>query len=326
MRSSLKNMVLMLFVIALVCSAAVAVVYSMTEEPIAQAKEQKNRAALQLVLPACDDIMEAVEAVGCEVSVAKATDEIVGYAVKSVSPNGFNGKIELMVGFLPDGTINNIEVLAQAETPGLGDNMKKSGNNLWKSFKGRKAEEMNMTVKKDGGDVDALTAATISSRAYSEAVALAYEAFKEVDAQHEKEKFNVADMLPASEEVFESEIDGTVVYTATAEGHAVGYAIEGVSENGFNGTIRLLVAFDTEGTILDVVVLEQNETPGLGTKMCDEDNALINSLKGKRGSRVKFALRSEGGSVDAISRATVSSRAYTEAVADAWECYKKINL
>lgn len=326
MKSTLKNMVMMLFIITVVCSAAVAGVYTMTADPIAKAKEQKNREALQLVLPACDKIMDAVEVAGCQVSIAKSGEEIVGYAVKSTSPNGFNGNIDLMVGFLPDGTINNIAVLAQAETPGLGDNMKKEGNNLWKSFKGRKAGEMNMTVKKDGGDVDALTAATISSRAYSEAVSFAYEAFKIVAAENEKEKFNVAEILPENDDVFESEIDGTVVYTATKEGHAVGYAIEGVSDKGFNGTIRLLVAFDTEGTILDVVVLEQNETPGLGAKMCDEDNALIKSLKGKSGSKLKFALRSEGGSVDAISRATVSSRAYTEAVAAAWECFKKINL
>ena len=88
--------------------------------------------------------------------------------------------MKLMVGFTADGTIVNIEVLEQAETPGLGTNMTVIDNPLLLSFKGKQAAEMNMTVKKDGGDVDALTAATISSRAYADAVARAYAAFKSV--------------------------------------------------------------------------------------------------------------------------------------------------
>ena len=74
----------------------------------------------------------------------------------------------------------NIEVLEQAETPGLGTNMTVADNALLLSFRGKQAADVNMTVKKDGGDVDALTAATISSRAYADAVARAYAAFKSV--------------------------------------------------------------------------------------------------------------------------------------------------
>lgn len=325
MKSSLKNMVLMLFVIALVCSGAVAMVYKVTEEPIRQAKIKKNQEALELVLPAFGSLAEAQEVGGCVVTEALVGQDVVGYAVKSSSPNGFNGAIDLMVGFLPDGTINNIEVLAQAETPGLGANMSAKDNVLIGSFKQKDASKLNMTVKKDGGDVDALTAATISSRAYAEAVALAYEAFKMVSAEAE-EVFNPASVMPAHDEVFTSEIDGAIVHTATLEGHAVGYGIEASSQKGFNGLVRLFVVFDTEGVIYDIVVLEQNETPGLGSKMCEPDNALIKSLKGKNLARVKLALRSEGGAVDAISSATISSRAYTEAVAEAWQVFKKINL
>lgn len=325
MKSSLKNMVLMLFVIALVCSGAVAMVYKMTEEPIRQAKIQKDREALQLVLPAFDSLAEAQEVGGCVVTEAYVGQEVVGYAVKSSSPNGFNGAIDLMVGFLPDGTINNIEVLAQAETPGLGANMTAKDNALLGSFKSKDASKMKMTVRKDGGDVDALTAATISSRAYTEAVALAYEAFKSVSAEAE-EVFDPAEVMPAHDDMFTSEIDGATVHTATLEGHAVGYGIEASSTKGFNGLVRLFVVFDTEGVIYDIVVLEQNETPGLGSKMCEPNNALIKSLKGKKAGRIKLALRGEGGSVDAISSATISSRAYTEAVAEAWQVFKKINL
>lgn len=325
MKSSLKNMVLMLFVIALVCSAAVSVVYDVTKEPIRQAQQQKVVDALRNVLPAFDNTPERVERDGCAVYEATNGGEVVGYAIESTSPNGFSGNVTLMVGVQTDGTIYNIEVLEQAETPGLGANMVAEGNVLLSSFKGRKGSEMTMTVRKDGGDVDALTAATISSRAYSEAVALAYGVFEGIAEERSAVVVNPAEVLPACEEIFSSEIEGYLVYTATQEGHAVGYAIEGTSEKGYNGVVRLIVGFEPDGRIYDIKVLEQNETPGLGSKMCDEDNSLIKSLKGKRAQRVRFAVRQDGGSVDALTSATVSSRAYTEAVAAAYEVFKKIN-
>ena len=105
----------------------------------------------------------------------------MGYAVESMTKNGFSGVIRLMVGFAPDGQILNIRVLEQAETPGLGTKMVGAGNPLEKSFVGRNPAQMKLGVKKDGGDVDALTAATISSRAYTDAVARAHKAFTMAD-------------------------------------------------------------------------------------------------------------------------------------------------
>lgn len=326
MKSSLKNMVLMLFVIALVCSAAVAVVYNMTKEPIARAQEQKVVDALRSVLPTFDNTPDRVEYDGCFVYEATLGGEVVGYAVESTSPNGFNGDVSLMVGVTADGTIYNIEVLSQAETPGLGANMESEDNVLLGSFKGKDGSKMTMTVRKDGGDVDALTAATITSRAYAEVVAMAYDVASGLIEERNAVVVNPADVLPENDDIFASEIDGVTVYAATKEGHAVGYAIEGASDKGFNGLVRLLVGFEPNGRIYDIVVLEQNETPGLGSKMCEEDNALIKSLRGKRASRVRFALRSEGGDVDAISHATISSRAYVEAVEKAFATFKKIEL
>lgn len=321
MKSSLKNMVLMLFAIALVCSAAVAGVYELTKEPIAKAQQQKVVDALAMVLPEFDTTSEREEVAGCFVYEARLDDRIVGYAVEATSPNGFSGDIVLMVGFTPEGTIWNVEVLQQAETPGLGANMSSKDNVLVASFQGRRAAEMNMTVKKDGGDVDALTAATISSRAYSEAVALAYEAFKVCAEEAAKGEFSPVQIFAECEAVEEHEDYITVL----SGEEVIGYVVEGCSERGFNGTVRVMVGFAPDGTIEDVVVVEQNETPGLGTKMCDSDNALIGSIKGRAVADLRLALRSEGGDVDAITSATVSSRAYVEAVAAAAEVYNKIN-
>ena len=181
MKSSLKNMVLVLFTITLLSSAAVGGVYMLTEEPIAQAKVAAVNNALKQVLPEYEATTSQdieVNALPVKVHTATVADKAVGYAVESTSKNGFGGAVSLMVGFDAEGTILNINVLEQKETPGLGTKMTDEGNALLASLKGKDAAQVKMTVKKDGGDIDALTAATISSRAYAEAVAIAYEAYK----------------------------------------------------------------------------------------------------------------------------------------------------
>ena len=181
MESSLKNMVLVLFTITLLSSAAVGGVYMLTEEPIAQAKVAAVNNALKQVLPEYETTTSQdieVNALPVKVHTATVADKAVGYAVESTSKNGFGGAVRLMVGFDAEGTILNINVLEQKETPGLGTKMTNEGNVLLASLKGKDAAQVKMTVKKDGGDIDALTAATISSRAYAEAVAIAYEAYK----------------------------------------------------------------------------------------------------------------------------------------------------
>ena len=181
MESSLKNMVLVLFTITLLSSAAVGGVYMLTEEPIAQAKVAAVNNALKQVLPEYEATTSQdieVNALPIKVHTATVADKAVGYAVESISKNGFGGEVRLMVGFDTEGTILNINVLEQKETPGLGTEMADEGNVLLASLKDKNAAQINLTVKKDGGDIDALTAATISSRAYAEAVAVAYEAFK----------------------------------------------------------------------------------------------------------------------------------------------------
>jgi electron transport complex protein RnfG len=186
MESSLKNMVLVLFTITLISSAAVGGVYMLTEEPIAQAKVAAVNDALKQVLPQYEATTSQtieVNALPIVAHTATVADKAVGYAVESISKNGFGGTVRLMVGFDAEGKILNINVLEQKETPGLGTKMADEGNVLLMSFKDKVAADVNMTVKKDGGDIDALTAATISSRAYAEAVAVAYEAFKVASGQ-----------------------------------------------------------------------------------------------------------------------------------------------
>ena len=181
MKSTLFNMVMVLFVITLLASAGVGAVHMITEEPIAEARVKATREALKQVLPEFDEtevLRDTIENLPVTVHTASEKGRVVGYAVESMTKNGFSGVIRLMVGFAPDGQILNIRVLEQAETPGLGTKMVDAGNPLEKSFVGRNPAQMKLGVKKDG-DVDALTAATISSRAYVDAVSRAYKAYCE---------------------------------------------------------------------------------------------------------------------------------------------------
>ncbi|MBE6208269.1 MAG: RnfABCDGE type electron transport complex subunit G [Rikenellaceae bacterium] len=165
-------MVAVLFTITLIASAGVGAVNMITVEPIAAAKAAATEAALGEVLPAFEATETTeltIDDMPIKVYTAKQGEEVVGYAVETMTKSGFSGVVKLMVGFLNDGTINNVNVLQQAETPGLGTKMCDEGNPLLAGVQGKEGTA-TFRVKKDGGEVDALTAATISSRAYLDAV------------------------------------------------------------------------------------------------------------------------------------------------------------
>ncbi len=183
MKNTLINMILVLGGITLVASAGVGLVYKVTEEPIRVAKEANTKLALGDVLPEFDESTAAamqIDGIDMIVHTAEKNGATVGYAVQTATNKGFSGEFKLMVGFTPDGKVYNVKVLEHSETPGLGDKMGQEGNPLFASFEGKNPSQMKLAVTKDGGDVDALTAATITSRAYVDAVARAFNAMMEV--------------------------------------------------------------------------------------------------------------------------------------------------
>lgn len=183
-------MVLALFGITLVSSAGVGLAYMVAERPIAEAKAAKITRSIGLVLPEFDktEILKKETVDGGEVTIYTAVkgDKTVGYAIETFTNNGFSGLIQLMVGFLPDGTIYRVETILQNETPGLGDKIQPSKSNFSLQFEGKNPESFRLAVRKDGGDVDAITASTISSRAFSEAVERAYRVFLSVTDKTEE--------------------------------------------------------------------------------------------------------------------------------------------
>ena len=194
--STLTNMVVTLFAVCLVSAALLGGLYALTAEPIAAAQTAKINTAIGGVVPAFDNAPSAekftVEANGKTATVypAKKGEEIVGYAIEASSSAGFGGNITLMVGFTPDGAIVNTRVISQTETPGLGAKISDSESHFITQFQGTNPGDPNFkfAVKKDGGNFDAITASTITSRAFIDVINNAYNAFLNINKSEEAQQ------------------------------------------------------------------------------------------------------------------------------------------
>lgn len=182
-QSSFRNMTICLFAICIVCSGLLAGVYALTKAHIDAAAKAKNEAAIKEVLPESAVTVEeerTVDFEGASYSYNLAYDaqgNTVGCAI-NVAPVGFGGPIAIKVGFDVNGVICNTKVLSQAETPGLGAKCVEPA--FSDQFRGFNPAEKKLAVKKDGGDVDAITASTITSRAYADGLLLATKVFQAI--------------------------------------------------------------------------------------------------------------------------------------------------
>ena len=205
-KSNMLNMVVVLTIITATVGAILGGIYKLTEEPIAQASARAQEEAIRVVAPDFDNnpIAESdtIDSNGQLFIVYPASKAgvPVGAAVKASSRNGFNGEIVIIVGFEQDGTIRQYQVLSHGETPGLGAKMSEwfrtDKNN--QSILGKHPEHTNLTVSKDGGDIDAITASTITSRAFLEAVYNAYKAYMDhpIDALSGSTTCTTNDSIP----------------------------------------------------------------------------------------------------------------------------------
>lgn len=176
-KSSFVNMVACLGGVTLVCAAILGAVYVYTEDAVSAAQQAKSTKAIEAVSPAFDSLCEEKEADGkTSYYVARdAEGANIALIVTAETSKGFSGKIKMMVGFRPDGSIYDTSVLEHSETPGLGAKCTEEG--FKGQFRGFNPSERKLIVAKDGGDVDAITAATITSRAYCDALQTAVDKF-----------------------------------------------------------------------------------------------------------------------------------------------------
>ncbi len=333
-------MVLALLTITLVASASLGFIYELTKEPIEAARAARKNEAIRAVVPDFDnnptEEQYTIEVAGGELVFypAKKEGELVGTAIETFTHRGFSGTIKLMVGLLPDGTIHGIEVLEHKETPGLGDKMESDKSDFSAQFEGEHPEDFQLRLRQDGGDVDGITATTISSRAYCEAVQRAYDVYMDKDA-------DVSYELPSREEAVEIVLVNFAnnplreEYQVTAGGNQytvfpgrrgrsyTGLAVDMPSDEGYIGPIRLMVGFDSEGVITGIEVLEHEETPGYGDLIENARSDFYKQFIGLNPGEDNIRLKEDGGIIDNISGATITARAYCDAVRSAWEVFSE---
>ena len=184
--STFINMVVTLFVVTFIAATILGFVHDLTKDAIEVAKIKAQSEAIEKVLPGFEKLgkpFKVASAAGdsLEFFPAYNGDELAGVAIKTHSNNGFSGFISIMAGIDASGNLSGYEVLEHAETPGLGSKMDVWFRNAEKPEQnviGKNPQQYKFKVTKDGGDVDAITASTITSRAFLEALASAFDAWE----------------------------------------------------------------------------------------------------------------------------------------------------
>ena len=169
-------------IIAAFMALLLGLVYGVTKEPIAEAKRLDKQNKLKEVMPEFDnDVLAAETQLSESVTIytGKQGGETSGYGVTSSVTSGYSGYFSCVLGINADGTVNKVRILESAETPGLGS---KAGEPEWLAqFEGQQLGSFEFKVSKDGGDVDTITGATITSRAVTDCVRNGLDAYESAD-------------------------------------------------------------------------------------------------------------------------------------------------
>ncbi|PLX66183.1 MAG: electron transporter RnfG [Denitrovibrio sp.] len=169
MKDSPFKMVIVLTIITVISALILATVHSGTKDMITENYRQDFLKGLKVVMPGFDNEPDVDFKVmkDKKIYIGKKAGVTFGYAVQTVSPKGYSGDIVVLVGVDTEGKILGIEIIKHAETPGLGNKIE---NKTWKDTFLGLDKDSNIAVKKDGGNIDEFSGATISPRAVCEAV------------------------------------------------------------------------------------------------------------------------------------------------------------
>lgn len=305
---------LVLFIITAIAGLILGGAHSITAGPIAETAAKAKQAAMIEILPQADEFKEVSDKTNdkiLEVNVGYKSGKIVGYALK-VAPSGYGGTIEMMVGVSNEGKIGGIKILSHTETPGLGANAPKiafSGQYTDKSIS-KKLQVVKGTASNDN-EIEALTGATITSRAVTNGVNDAVDFYKSqlnknTENKDEEESTSDAKVIEAN----------PIKENNNISEHAIK-----VEVNGFGDPIEVMVTITNEGVVKNVEVLSHSETPGLGSVAAEPEflEQFIN--KSAKNFKLSQNKTSKDNEIEAIAGATVSSTAITDAVNSAVEYY-----
>lgn len=294
--TSTKNMVLTLLIVAIVCSVVLSFVYSYTEPRIAETQAQLTLGGLKQVINA----QEFVEVIPDTLWNAVDSSGILTGIVFRVFPQGYGGPIPITVGLDLNGKITGVRIASAAEglkeTPGLG--VKITEPEFKDQFIDKCAPEAQL--KSDGGEIDAITAATISSRAVCNGVKNGIETYLNYLETPIDKRCVFSD---AREFV---EIIKDTLWYALKDADTIGIVFVGFTQ-GYLDCIEFVVGVGTDAKISGVEILYSSETEGIGEAIREKE----------------FLDKFKEGSAEAITGATVSSQVIIDAIEEYITRYKE---
>jgi electron transport complex protein RnfG len=294
--TSTRQMVVTLFVVAVTCAVILSFVYAFTEPRIAETQAKLTLSGLEEVISA-HKYVEVIP--GTLWQAVDSSDHEIGIVFR-VFPQGYGGPIPITVGLDREGTITGIRIASAAEglseTPGLGAKITEPA--FTGQFKDKCAPEI--ALEQDGGTIQAITAATISSRAVNEGVRKGIEMY----AEYLGSTFDMTRVFSEANNFIEIIADS--LWYALADSDTVGIVFAGVAE-GYLDCIKFLVGYSREERIAGIAILYSQETEGLGEAIRDEE----------------FLGKFKQGIPEAISGATISSKALIDGVTRGIQKYKE---
>lgn len=294
--TSTRQMIVTLVVVAVVCAVILSFVYAFTEPRIAETQAQLTLSGLEEVISA----YKYVEVIpGTLWRAMDSLDQEIGIVFR-VFPQGYGGPIPITVGLNEEKQITGIRIASAAEglaeTPGLGVKITEPG--FTSQFKGKSSDEVALV--QDGGTIQAITAATISSRAVSEGVRKGLKTY----ADYLEATYDLGSVFPGADNFIEVLPD--TLWYALNKADTIGIVFIGAIQ-GYLDSIKFMVGCSTKGNITGVTILYSQETDGIGEVIRSE----------------AFLERFKQGKPEAVSGATISTRALINGVADCRQKYKE---
>ena len=314
-----------LFAICAVCALILGLTNMITAPVILQNQERKKTEAITAdVMPGYTGVLSQVNYIGSDTTIRSILKGDDGSFVVEVSPKtSYSGNLTLMVGIDPNRAITGISVTQSGESSGLGA---RASEPEWRAqFVGKTGE---VKITKDGGEIEAISGASITSRGVCEAVTSAFAAIDNVsDGPFDpslvppSEQPGVGDDLVEMGGVipgFDGEAtpveytgDDDTVLSISKAGD-MGYIVEVAPTGSFSGTLTIQVGVDTNGKVTGIGIIESGETPSLGGRASEPEWQA--QIVGQSGT---VAVTVDGGEIEAIAGATLTSTAVCAGVTSA---------
>ena len=350
-KSSIIKNTLVIFIVTLVAVALLAVVNQVTMGPIEEAQIAAEAASLsaaytdakefaqvdgkEAMLEKATELLESADIQKCTINnvlaAQDASGNLIGYAISATTQNGYGADLQVAVGITKDGTIAGFDVVSNNETPGFGANC--TNPEFTSQFKGKSAAgkiSFNKSGATSDSEIDAISGATITTNAVTEAVNGAIVFFQE----NFNGGFSAAPAVDPMKQALPGADVAALTDVAVVNGEGENYTVNEVKEdasgyivivtahNGYDGDLQIALGIGKDGIIKGYSALVCNETPGLGAQCKEEPFAL--QFTGLKAETVKFVpsgANAANNEIDAIAAATITTNAAVTAVNGAVDYY-----